>query len=132
CRRPARRRQRLALPEGRWLPCRKGDGCPAGGRMAALPGAVACPPPPRRLAPVGMPSPFSIPNFRAFWVARFAGTVASLMMVIVIGWQVYDIARETRSPKDASFLLGMIGLAEFLPLFLLALVVGYIADRVDR
>lgn len=79
-----------------------------------------------------MPSPFAIPNYRAFWVARFASTVGGMMLVIVIGWQVYAIARQTMNPKDAAFLLGMIGLAQFLPLFLLTLVVGYVADRVDR
>ena len=77
-------------------------------------------------------SPFSIPNYRAFWLARFASTIGGMMLVIVIGWQVYAIARETMNPKDSAFLLGMIGLAQFLPLFLLTLVVGYVADRVDR
>ena len=79
-----------------------------------------------------MPSPFSISNYRAFWAARFAATVASMMLVIVIGWQVYAIARQTMTPRDAAFLLGMIGLAQFVPLFVLTLPVGYIADRVDR
>ena len=83
-------------------------------------------------APAASASPFAIANYRAFWVARFASTVGGMMLVIVIGWQVYAIARETMSPKDAAFLLGMIGLAQFLPLFLLTLVVGYVADRVDR
>ncbi|TRW17907.1 MFS transporter [Glacieibacterium frigidum] len=77
-------------------------------------------------------SPFAIPNYRAFWAAKFASTVAGLMLVIVIGWQVYALARETMSTRDAAFLLGMIGLAQFLPLFVLTLPVGYIADRVDR
>ena len=79
-----------------------------------------------------MPSLFSIPNYRAFWAAKLASTVAGLMLVIVIGWQVYAIARETMPQKEAAFLLGMIGLAQFLPLFALTLVVGYVADRVDR
>ncbi|QXQ08181.1 MFS transporter [Sphingosinicellaceae bacterium] len=83
-------------------------------------------------APAAPTSPFAIPNFRAFWLARFASTIGGMMLVIVIGWQVYAIARETMVPKDAAFLLGMIGLAQFLPLFLLTLVVGYVADRVDR
>ncbi|MGI4880349.1 MAG: MFS transporter [Janthinobacterium lividum] len=77
-------------------------------------------------------NPFSIPNFRAFFAARLAANIASAMLVIVIGWQVYDLARETMATRDAAFLLGMIGLAQFLPLFMLTLVVGYIADRVDR
>lgn len=77
-------------------------------------------------------SPFAIPNFRAFFVARLAANIASAMLVIVIGWQVYDLARATMGTREAAFLLGMIGLAQFLPLFALTLVAGYIADHVDR
>ncbi|KAB7644359.1 MFS transporter [Polymorphobacter fuscus] len=79
-----------------------------------------------------IPAPFRIANYRAFWAARFMGTIASMMLVIVIGWQVYDIARATMSPRDAAFLLGMVGLVQFVPMFSLTLVVGVIADRVDR
>ena len=79
-----------------------------------------------------IPLPLKIRDYRAFWVARFLATVAGMMMVIVIGWQVYDIARARMSRDEAAFLLGMIGLAQFLPLFCLALVVGVVADRVDR
>ncbi len=79
-----------------------------------------------------IPAPLLIANFRAFWAARFMATVASMMLVIVIGWQVYDIARQTMAPRDAAFLLGMVGLVQFVPMFSLTLVVGVIADRVDR
>ncbi len=75
---------------------------------------------------------FAIPNFRAFFAARLAANIASAMLVVVIGWQVYDLARTTMSTKDAAFVLGMIGLAQFLPLFVLTLPAGYIADHVDR
>ena len=78
------------------------------------------------------PSPFTYPSFRAFWLARLCGAVAGTMLVIVIGWQVYDIARQTMLPRQAAFLLGMIGLAQFAPLFALTLIVGYISDRSDR
>ncbi len=78
------------------------------------------------------PSPFTYPSFRAFWLARLFATVGGTMLVIVIGWQVYDLARQTLMPKEAAFLLGMIGLAQFVPLFALTLVVGYITDRSDR
>jgi MFS family permease len=55
------------------------------------------------------------------------------MLVVVIGIHVYDIARASgMSIKEASFWLGMVGLAQFLPLFLLTLVAGYVADRIDR
>ncbi|MBA2770783.1 MAG: MFS transporter, partial [Sphingomonas sp.] len=52
--------------------------------------------------------------------------------VIVIGWQVYDIARETMDVRDAALRLGFIGVVQFVPLFALSLVAGWVADRVDR
>ncbi len=77
-------------------------------------------------------SPFSYRDYRAFWVARLLSTIASTMLVVVIGIHVYDIARQTMSIERSSFWLGMVGLAQFLPLFLLALIAGYVADRIDR
>ena len=47
------------------------------------------------------------------------------MVFVAVGWQVYDISRNP-------FHLGLIGLAEFLPLLLLALPAGAIADRFSR
>lgn len=76
--------------------------------------------------------PFRIANFRAYWLSRFAGTVALSAMSIIIGWQVYGIARETMDIRQAAFLLGMIGAAQFVPLFVLTPVVGLVADSVDR
>ncbi|HZF42229.1 MAG TPA: MFS transporter [Sphingomonadaceae bacterium] len=77
-------------------------------------------------------SPFSFPQFRFYWSARLASTIASTLLVVVLGVHVYDVARETMSIARASFWLGMVGLAQFLPLFALTLVAGYVADRVDR
>jgi len=77
-------------------------------------------------------SPFWYRDYRAFWAARLASTIGNTMLVVVIGIHVYDIARQTMSIGEASFWLGMIGLAQFLPLFLLTLIAGYVADRVDR
>ena len=79
-----------------------------------------------------LPEPLRISSFRYFWLARLSATVAQMAMVIVIGWQVYDIARHTMGLKEAAFRLGIIGLVQFVPLFLLTLVTGWTADRVDR
>src|ERR1043166_5317044 len=76
--------------------------------------------------------PLQIADFRFYWVTRLASTIAQMIMVIVIGWQVYDIARATMSLKEASFQLGMIGVVQFVPLFALTLVTGWTADRLDR
>lgn len=78
-------------------------------------------------------SPFRFRDYRAFWAARLASTIGNTMLVVVIGIHVYDIARHSgMSIKEASFWLGMIGIAQFLPLFLLTLIAGYVADRLDR
>jgi MFS family permease len=79
-----------------------------------------------------LPEPLQLPQFRFFWLARLTWTIGSLAMVIVIGWQVYDIARHTMGLKEAAFRLGIIGLVQFVPLFLLTLVTGWSADRLDR
>ena len=79
-----------------------------------------------------IPKPLRIPAFRAFWLARLATTMAQMAMVIVIGWQVYDIARQTMSIREAAFWLGLIGLVQFVPLFVLTPVSGWCADRLDR
>ena len=47
------------------------------------------------------------------------------MVFVAVGWQVYDISR---NPLH----LGLVGLAEFLPLLLLALPAGALADRFSR
>ena len=47
------------------------------------------------------------------------------MVFVAVGWQVYDISR---NPLH----LGLVGLAEFLPLLLFALPAGAIADRLSR
>jgi MFS family permease len=78
--------------------------------------------------------PLRIANFRAYWLSRFAGTVAISAQGIIIGWQVYGVARDHLgySIERAASLLGLIGLAQFVPLFLLTPVVGLAADTLDR
>jgi MFS family permease len=47
------------------------------------------------------------------------------MIGVAVGWQMYALTHST-------FALGMVGLVQFLPLLLLMLLVGYVADRVSR
>jgi MFS family permease len=79
-----------------------------------------------------LPEPLKIPDYRAFWLARLATTIAQMAMVIVIGWQVYDIARQSMGIREAAFRLGLIGLVQFVPLFVLTPISGWTADRLDR
>ena len=85
-----------------------------------------------KMASSAAPHPFRIRDFRFYWTARLASTVAQMSMIIVIGWQVYDIARQTMSLEKAALQLGFIGLVQFIPLFALTLITGWVADRVDR
>ena len=79
-----------------------------------------------------LPEPLRIPGYRYFWLARLATTIAQMAMVIVIGWQVYDIARHSMGIREAAFRLGLIGLVQFVPLFVLTPISGWTADRLDR
>jgi len=55
-------------------------------------------------------------------------------MVVVIGYQAYDIARSDygMSIREASLQLGLLGLVQFVPLALLTPVAGWAADRWER
>lgn len=71
-------------------------------------------------------------GYRHYFIARQLVSAARQMIAVAIGWQVYDLARETRSIEESAFLLGIVGLAQFLPVLLFALVGGQAADRFDR
>jgi len=79
-------------------------------------------------------SPLHVADYRLFWLSRFCSVLATTAMAVVIGWQVYDVARADygMSPGQAAFQLGMIGLVQFVPMFLLAPFAGLVADRFDR
>ena len=38
-------------------------------------------------------SPLQIADYRYFWISRFLSVVATSGMVVIIGYQLYDIAR---------------------------------------
>jgi MFS family permease len=65
------------------------------------------------------------PAYGWFWCARVASGMAFQIQAVAVGWQIYDITHST-------FMLGMVGLAQFLPIVLFTLVAGHVADRYDR
>ncbi|HJV41916.1 MFS transporter, partial [Caulobacter sp.] len=71
-------------------------------------------------------------DFVMFWVARFVSTLGVQIQSVALGWQVYAIARLTLSVGESAFMVSMIGLAQFVPLFLLTLIAGETADRRTR
>ena len=79
-------------------------------------------------------SPLQIGDYRRYWLARFVAVFATMSMVVLLGYQLYEVARDDygMSVAEASFQLGLLGLAQFVPLFLLTPVAGLAADRFDR
>lgn len=71
------------------------------------------------------PGVFHSRDYRLFLAARLFSAVAIQMQYVAVGWLVYDL---TRNPLS----LGLVGLASFLPLVILALFTGHYADRHDR
>jgi MFS family permease len=64
-------------------------------------------------------------DFRRLWVSMLSSGLAMQMAAVAIGWQVYSI-------HHSAFDLGLVGLAEFAPVPLLALPAGQLADRLPR
>lgn len=79
-------------------------------------------------------SPLAIVDYRRFWTARFASVFAASGMVVVLGYQLYDLARDHygMSIRAAALQLGVLGLVQFLPQVLLTPIAGVVADRFDR
>ena len=78
---------------------------------------------------------FAVFRHRAYlqyWIMRQFVSASRQMTVVAIGWQVYELARETRPVPEAAFLLGLVGLTQFLPVLTLSLFGGQAADRYDR
>lgn len=59
-----------------------------------------------------------------FIASRFLSTIAFTVQSVAVGWQVYDITRDPLS-------LGLVGLSQFVPMFLLTLPAGDVVDRYD-
>jgi MFS family permease len=91
--------------------------------------------------PAPQPSLDVVPSARAllkerdylyFWASRWTGSFAAQIQSVAMGWQMYALARLTHTMAESAFLVGMIGLAAFIPVFLLTLPAGETADRYDR
>ncbi|HSV60954.1 MAG TPA: MFS transporter [Variovorax sp.] len=63
--------------------------------------------------------------FMRLWVARLAGTAGAQMLMVAIGWHMYEL---TGSAWD----LGLVGLYQFVPALALALYAGHVVDRHHR
>ena len=73
-------------------------------------------------------SPFftlKIPVFRNYLFGSFVSEIGNQMQVVAVAWQIYEL---THNPAA----LGLIGLANFVPILVFSLVGGLTADKWDR
>ena len=70
-------------------------------------------------------SAFSYRAFTMFLIGRIVSILSFQMLVVAIGWQLYTL---TGSALD----LGLLGIAQFVPMLVLTPLVGHVADRYDN
>jgi MFS family permease len=64
-------------------------------------------------------------DYRRLLAGNVLASVANEMQSMVVGWELYE-------RTDSQLALGMVGLVQFVPVFLLALPAGHAADRFNR
>jgi MFS family permease len=64
-------------------------------------------------------------DFTLYLCSRFFASIATQMVIMAVGWQVYHITGRVLD-------LGLIGLSQFLPFLCLVLFSGHVADQFDR
>ena len=73
----------------------------------------------------GSLAPLYEKEYRFFIIARFFYIMALRMVGTVVAYQLFQLTKD-------SFTIGIVGLSEFIPVFLLALYAGYKIDRSDK
>ena len=63
--------------------------------------------------------------FQRYWLGETASTLGWQMLVVAVGWQMYELT-------DSALALGLIGLVQFVSQLLFTLVAGFAADRSNR
>src|SRR2546426_11392852 len=64
-------------------------------------------------------------NYRLYWVGQLVSLVGTWMQSVAQGWLMHRLT-------DSAFMLGLLGFMQFLPVLLLSLWAGVIADRMDK
>ncbi|MQT11608.1 MFS transporter [Segnochrobactrum spirostomi] len=72
-----------------------------------------------------LPARLAETSYWSFWSARVLTSASFQIAAVVVGWQLYSLT-------SSAFDLGLVGLCQFLPMLVLTLPAGHIADRFDR
>lgn len=70
-------------------------------------------------------SALKITHYRNYLLGSFISEIGNQMQIVAVAWQVYQM---TKNPAS----LGLIGVANFIPILLFSLIGGLMADRMDR
>jgi len=64
-------------------------------------------------------------DYRLLLTGSFIASLGGQMLVLAVGWELYE-------RTSSALALGLVGLVQILPILLLALFTGHVADRYDR
>ena len=64
-------------------------------------------------------------NFRLFWLGQIVSLIGTWMQSVAQGWLMHRLT-------GSAFMLGLLGFAQFIPVMLLTLWAGVVADRMDK
>lgn len=64
-------------------------------------------------------------DYRLLFTGQFVSQFGSSISYVVLPWQMYQLTK-------SNFAVGMLGVAEFVPMFIMAFVGGVLADHIDR
>jgi MFS family permease len=64
-------------------------------------------------------------DYRLLFIGQFVSGFGSAISYVVLPWQMYQLTK-------SSFAVGMLGIVEFVPMFLAAFIGGALADYIDR
>src|SRR6266566_922758 len=78
------------------------------------------------------PQPFESPyavlrnrDFRLYLISRFVASFGQQMLTVAVGWELYE-------RTHSALALGMVGLAQMIPMLLFTLPAGHLADNLNR
>ncbi|MBU1090882.1 MAG: MFS transporter [Candidatus Omnitrophica bacterium] len=70
-------------------------------------------------------SSLRVKNFRIYWFGMFASLVGTWIQAVALSWLVFELTH-------SAFLLGVVGFLTYIPIFLLSLFGGVLADRMNK
>src|SRR3989338_5082376 len=70
-------------------------------------------------------SSLKVRSFRVYWFGMFVSFIGNWIQMVAQSWLVFELTK-------SAFLLGVVGFLSSIPIFLLSLFAGVLADRVNK